>query len=66
MEVLDIPVKAKTRYSATARKQLYAVEDVFDKIDKQFVDFYGEYGQKMVNARREEWRKEGFVNLPML
>ena len=66
MEVLDIPVKAKTRYSTATRKPLYAVEDVFDKIDRQFVDFYGEYGQKMVNARRAEWRKEGFVNLPAL
>ena len=50
----------------TSSKILYSVEDAFDKIDKKFVNFYGEYGRKIVNARREEWNKEGFVKLQTL
>jgi hypothetical protein len=40
-------------------EQFFAVEDVFDKIDKTFIDFYGEYGQKIVNERRKEWNQNG-------
>ncbi|MDR1880658.1 MAG: hypothetical protein LBQ78_06960 [Tannerellaceae bacterium] len=37
----------------------YTVEEVFDKLDKKFVEFYGEYGRKLVNEKRTKWNKEG-------
>jgi hypothetical protein len=45
-----------------AGQQVYTVEEAFDKIDRKFIDFYGEYGRRMVNARREEWNKEKMWN----
>jgi len=42
--------------SCNEGRQLYTVEEVFDRIDNKFVDFYGEYGRKIVNARRSEWK----------
>ena len=50
----------------TAEKQLYSVEEVFDRIDNKFIDFYGEYGRNIVNARRTEWNQDKVVNLKML
>ena len=47
-------------------KQLYSVEEVFDRIDNKYIDFYGEYGRKIVNTRRAEWNQEDVVNLNML
>ena len=47
-------------------QQLYAVEEVFDRIDNKFIHFYGEYGRKIVNARRSEWNQDDVVNLKML
>ena len=44
----------------------YTVEESFDKIDKPFIDFYGEYGRKIVNTRREEWNKTGKWNFKPL
>ena len=52
--------------SPTDEEQLYSVEDVLNRIDSKFVNFYGEYGRKIVNSRREEWKKEGIVNLQTL
>ncbi|MCL2042036.1 MAG: hypothetical protein FWG84_08390 [Bacteroidales bacterium] len=46
-------------------KQLYSVEEVFDRIDNKFIDFYGEYGRNIVNARRTEWNQDKVVNLKM-
>ena len=48
------------------KKQLHSVEEVFDRIDKKFVNFYGEYGRKIVNTRRTEWNHEDKVNFKML
>ena len=47
-------------------KRLYSVEDVFDRIDNKFINFYGEYGRKIVNVRRTEWNKDEVVNFKML
>jgi hypothetical protein len=47
-------------------KQLYSVEEVFDRIDNKFIDFYGEYGRKIVNTRRKEWNQDGTENFKML
>jgi len=44
-------------------KNLLSLEEVFDRIDKKFIDFYGEYGRKIVNTRRSEWNKDEIVNL---
>ena len=43
---------------STEEKQLYSVEEVFDRIDNKFIDFYGEYGRKIVNTRRSEWNQD--------
>ena len=56
----------KTQHSNTEEKQLYSVEEVLDRIDNKFVDFYGEYGRKIVNDRRSEWNQDGIINLEML
>ena len=50
----------------TEEQQLYSVEEVFDRIDDKFIDFYGEYGRKIVNTRRSEWNQDKVVNLKML
>ena len=35
------------------------VVEMFDGLDRKFVDFYGEEGRRMVNVRREEWNRTG-------
>ena len=50
----------------TDEKKVYALEEVFDRIDQKFIDFYGEYGRKIVNTRRSEWNQDDLVNLKML
>ena len=47
-------------------KELYSLEEVFEHIDTKFIDFYGEYGRKIVNTRRNEWNQDGIVNLKTL
>ena len=47
----------------TKKNQLFSVEEVFDRIDKKFIDYYGEYGRKIVNTRRSEWNQDDLVNL---
>ena len=37
----------------------WTVVELFDHLDRKFVDFYGEYGRRMVNARREKWNRDG-------
>jgi hypothetical protein len=37
----------------------YTPEEIFDELDQKFVDFYGEEGRRMVNARRERWNRTG-------
>ena len=66
METLVVPAEVKIQRDSTDQEQLYSVEDVFNEIDNKFVNFYGEYGRKIVNSRREEWNREGFVNLQTL
>ena len=36
----------------------YTIEEIMDNLDSQFVEFYGEYGRRMVNARRERWNRK--------
>jgi len=55
----------KTQHS-TDKEKMYSVEEVFDRIDDKFVNFYGEYGRKIVNARRTEWNQDGMANFKML
>ena len=45
----------------TEKNQLFSVEEVFDRIDKKFIDYYGEYGRKIVNTRRSEWNQDDLV-----
>ena len=56
----------RTTQDCTEEQQLYSVEEVFDRIDNKFINFYGEYGRKIVNARRTEWNQADKVNLKML
>ena len=35
------------------------IVEIMDKLDRKFVDFYGEYGRRMVNEDREEWNRDG-------
>jgi hypothetical protein len=37
----------------------YTPMEIFDELDRKFVDFYGEEGRRKVNARRERWNKKG-------
>ena len=46
--------------------KLYTLEEVFDRIDNKFINYYGEYGRKIVNERRTEWNQDKIVNLKML
>ena len=50
----------------TVEQQLYTVEEVFDHLDNKFIGFYGEYGRKIVNARRMEWNQNDGMNFKML
>ena len=59
-------IKIKAQHGCKDKKQLYSVEEVFDRIDNKFISYYGEYGRKIVNTRREEWNKDDIVNLKML
>jgi len=45
---------------------VYTVEEAFDRIDKTFIEFYGEYGRKIVNTRRKEWNEAGNWNFKPL
>jgi hypothetical protein len=36
-----------------------SIVDIFDELDREFVEFYGEYGRRMVNTRREAWNRQG-------
>jgi hypothetical protein len=56
----------KTQHSHTEERKLYSVEEVLNKVDNKFINFYGEYGRKIVNDRRAEWNEEGVVSLEML
>ena len=34
------------------------IVEIMDKLDRKFVNFYGEYGRRMVNEDRERWNKK--------
>jgi hypothetical protein len=34
------------------------VPELFDELDQEFIEFYGEYGRKLVNKRRIKWNKD--------
>ena len=61
-----VETKENKTQGCTEEKQLFSVEEAFDRIDKKFIDFYGEYGRKIVNTRRTEWNQDETVNLKML
>jgi len=65
---MDMVVETTERKTqgCTEERQLYSVEEIFDRIDNKFIDFYGEYGRKIVNTRRTEWNQDDVVNLKML
>ena len=63
---MNIAVETTKTQTNTDKKELYSVEEVFDRIDNKFIDFYGEYGRKIVNTRRSEWNKDDVVNFKML
>jgi len=65
MDTVVETTKIKTQ-NYTEEKQLHSVEEMFDRIDKKFIDFYGEYGRKIVNARRTEWKQDDVVDLEIL
>ena len=39
--------------------EYYTPVELFDELDRKFVDFYGEYGRRMVNEDRERWNRDG-------
>ncbi|MDR2466548.1 MAG: hypothetical protein LBD35_04065 [Prevotellaceae bacterium] len=41
------------------------VVELFDELDRKFVNFYGEEGRRIVNARREEWNRDGLWHFEM-
>jgi len=64
MEALLEPLEM-TEYNIDEKK-LYSVNEVLDRIDDKFIDFYGEYGRRMVNSRRADWNEDGFMNFEMM
>jgi len=65
METLK-STKIKAPLNNSKERQSYSVEEVFDRIDNKFIDFYGEYGRQIVNARRTEWNQDDEANFKML
>jgi len=65
---MDLLVKTKDKRKQNYKEeiQLYSVEDVFDRIDNKFIDFYGEYGRKIVNTRRNEWNQDNIAKFKIL
>ena len=52
--------------SEVEESQLSSFEELCDLVDNKFINFYGEYGRKIVNERRSDFNKDGMVNLKML
>jgi hypothetical protein len=65
METVKL-AKIKTLRNKTEEKQLHSVEEIFDLIDNKFINFYGEYGRKIVNDRRIEWNENDSANFKIL
>ena len=43
----------------------YTVVEFFDKLDRKFVELYGEEARQMVNEDRAEWNKDGIWHFEM-
>lgn len=41
------------------------VEELFDRLDEEFIEFYGEYGRTLINESRIEWNKWGIWNFKL-
>jgi len=65
MKTIREPTKLKTQRNIV-KTQLYTMEEVCDRIDNKFINFYGEYGRKIVNVRRTEWNQDDMQNFKML
>jgi hypothetical protein len=63
MESTVESTKIKTRHSGIEERQSYTTEEIFNPIDKKFINFYGEYGRKIVNARRFGRNKKSLKDL---
>jgi hypothetical protein len=63
---METTIAINAQHNRTEKKQSYSMEEIFDRIDNKFIDFYGEYGRKIVNERRSEWNQEDIVNLKIL
>ena len=66
MDTIVGSAKIKTQQKGTEEQRLYSVEEVFDHIDDKFIRFYGEYGRKIVGARRSEWNQEDIVKASLV
>ena len=66
MTTISTSAKVKARHNNTEEKKLYSVEEAFDRIDNKFINFYGEYGRKIVNTRRKEWNDDNAEKFKML
>ena len=43
----------------------FTLEEIFDELDEEFIEFYGEYGRKLVNESRMEWNKNEMWNFKL-
>jgi hypothetical protein len=46
-------------YDESGKPEGKSIVEIADKLDRKFVDFYGEYGRRLVNTRREKWNRDG-------
>lgn len=53
-EAADVQVDAKGKPVGC-----YGVEEIFDELDNMSIGQFGEEYRKVVNARREQWNKDG-------
>ena len=49
MDIVADQEEIQTEY-CTEEKEFYTPEEVFDILDKEFIDFYGEYGRIRFNG----------------
>jgi hypothetical protein len=66
MDVTVETAEFKKTQSCNEDKKLYSVEEVIDRIDKKIINYYGEYGRKIVNDRRTDWNQDEVVQLKLL
>ena len=61
-----VEVVERKKQVRAEKKRVFSVEEALDRVDKKFIGFYGEYGRKIVNARRTEWNQADNAGLKML